>query len=93
MDKGSLESGLEPIRKFVKMLYHHWYGIKGYFNRLATNAYAERINLKIQEIKRLAKGYRNIHNFMIMIYFHLGGLNSNPLNSIKTLFIFIYPSL
>ena len=76
--KEAWKSGLEPIRKFVKMLYHHWYGIKGYFNRLATNAYAERINLKIQEIKRLAKGYRNIHNFMIMIYFHLGGLKLKP---------------
>ncbi|MFT4567893.1 MAG: hypothetical protein ACI9FN_002861 [Saprospiraceae bacterium] len=50
-----------------------WYGIKTYFKRIATNAFAERVNLKIQEIKRIAKGYRNIHNFIIMIYFHLGG--------------------
>ena len=56
------------------MLRNHWYGIKGYFERLATNAYAERINLKIQEIKRVAKGYRNVNNFITMIYFHLGGL-------------------
>ncbi|MCF8238334.1 MAG: transposase, partial [Saprospiraceae bacterium] len=34
----------------------------------------ERVNLKIQEIKRIAKGYRNIHHFTLMIYFHLGGL-------------------
>ena len=71
------DSGLEPIQDFVNMLRSHWYGIKSYFKRLATNAFAERVNLKIQEIKRIAKGYKNTHNFMIMIYFHLGGLNFN----------------
>lgn len=72
--KMAWDSGLEPIQKFVNMLKNHWYGVKTYFEKLATNALAERINLKIQEIKRVAKGYRNTYNFMIMIYFHLGGL-------------------
>ena len=72
--KMAWESGLEPIQKFVNMLKNHWYGIKTYFKKLATNALAERINLKIQEIKRAAKGYRNLNNFIIMIYFFLGGL-------------------
>lgn len=76
--KEAWKSKLEPIRRFINMLRNHWYGIKGYFYRLSTNAYAERVNLKIQEIKRVAKGFRNIHNFMIMIYFHLGGLNLKP---------------
>ena len=71
-------SKLEPILKFVAMLNKHWYGIKSYFKRLATNAYAERVNLKIQEIKRIAKGFGNPHNFMTMIYFHLGGLDLKP---------------
>lgn len=73
--KEAWRSKLEPIRKFINMLQSHWYGVKSYFKRLATNAYAERVNLKIQEIKRVAKGYRNQHNFTIMIYFHLGGLD------------------
>lgn len=72
------DSGLEPMMDFVNMLHRHWYGIKSYFKKLATNAFAERVNLKIQEIKRLARGYRNITNFIIMIYFHLGGLNLKP---------------
>ncbi len=72
------DSGLMPIRKFVNMLRRHWYGVKEYFYRLSTNAYAERVNLKIQEIKRLARGYRNINNFIVMIYFHLGGLTFKP---------------
>jgi len=69
------EIDLKPIQKFINMLRDHWYGIKAYFKRLATNAFAERVNLKIQEIKRIAKGYRNTTNFTIMIYFHLGGLD------------------
>ena len=68
-------TGLEPIMNFVNTLRNHWYGIKSYFKHLATNAFAERVNLKIQEIKRVAKGYRNINNFILMIYFHLGGLD------------------
>jgi len=72
------DSGLEPLQKFEKMLHKHWYGIKTYFTKRKTNAYAERVNLKIQEIKRIAKGYRNINNFIIMIYFHLGGLELKP---------------
>ena len=76
--KEAWASDLEPIKKFVNMLRKHWYGVKNYFYSLSTNAYAERIKLKIQEIKRNAKGYRNTFNFIIMIYFHLGGLNLQP---------------
>jgi transposase len=73
--KEALASQLEPIRDFANMLHQHWYGVIAYFKKVATNAFAERVNLKIQEIKRTAKGYRNIQNFIIMIYFHLGGLD------------------
>ena len=76
--KEAWASDLAPIKKFVNMLRKHWYGVKNYFYSLSTNAYAERINLKIQEIKRNAKGYRNTFNFIIMIYFYLGGLNLQP---------------
>lgn len=72
--KEAWATGLEPIQDFVKTLSNHWYGIKSYFKKLVNNAFAERVNLKIQEIKRSARGYRNDHNFIMMIYFHLGGL-------------------
>ncbi len=68
-------SGIAPIKKFANTLHDHWYGVETYYQKLSSNAYAERVNLKIQEIKRLAKGYRNQYNFSQMIYFHLGGLN------------------
>lgn len=73
--KVALQTDLKPLHSFVKMLKRHWYGIKTYFKKHITNAYAERVNLKIQEIKRIAKGYRNLTNYKMMIYFHLGGLD------------------
>lgn len=63
------------VRDFVNTLHARWYGIKTYFKFRVTNAYPEIVNLKIQEIKRLAKGYRNPRNFILMIYFHLGELD------------------
>jgi transposase len=75
--KEAWASGIPAICQFVNMLREHWYGIKTYFRKLATNAFAERVNLKIQEIKRIAKGYRNINNYKMMIYLHLGGLKFN----------------
>jgi transposase len=73
--KEAWASGLEPIQKFVNTLHRHWYGIRTYFKQVVTNAYAERVNLTIQEIKRKAKGFRNPNNYKIVIYFHLGGLD------------------
>jgi transposase len=69
------KSDLPPLQKFVNTIYDHWYGIESYFKNIQTNAFAERVNLKIQEIKRIAKGYRNMENFKSIIYFHLGGLD------------------
>ncbi len=65
----AVQSGIEPIQKFVNMLHNHWYGVKTYFKRLATNAYAESVNLKIQEIKRIARGYSNINSFNSLFIF------------------------
>jgi transposase len=35
----------------------------------------EGINSRIQEIKRRARGFRNINNFISMIYLEAAGLN------------------
>jgi transposase len=67
-------SGLKQMEKFVETLESHWDGIISYFNKRLTSGFVERVNLKIQEIKRLARGYSSIENFKMMIYFHLGGL-------------------
>ena len=73
--KQAWESGIEEMQEYVKLLSDHWYGIKTYFNKMANNGFAERVNLTIQEIKRIAYGYRNIENYKIMIYLRLGKLN------------------
>lgn len=69
------QSLIPPIQSFVKTLQNHWYGITTYFQTRQTNAYAERVNLTIQEIKRTARGFRNMDNFFYLIYFRLGKLN------------------
>ncbi|MDD4645090.1 MAG: ISL3 family transposase [Bacteroidales bacterium] len=69
------KSELAPLQTFVNTLKAHWSGIVTYFHTRLTSAFAERTNLKIQEIKRTAKGYRNLNNYIAMIYFHCGGLN------------------
>ncbi|MEL7428234.1 MAG: ISL3 family transposase, partial [Bacteroidota bacterium] len=66
------QSLISPIQSFVKTLQNHWYGITTYFQTRQTNAYAERVNLTIQEIKRTARGFRNMDNFFCLIYFRLG---------------------
>lgn len=74
------KSKIMPLIKFVNTIKSHWSGIINYFDYLYTNAYAEQINSIIQNIKRTARGFRNINNFITMIYFKLGGLEINPLN-------------
>lgn len=73
----ALNTKIEQVVGFVKTVKKHWRGIITYFIEKATNAFAEQANLKIQEIKRVAKGYRNLNNFYTMIYFHLGKLELN----------------
>ena len=68
-------SKLAPLQTFINTLKAHWSGIVTYFHTRLTSAFAERTNLKIQEIKRIAKGYRNLNNYIAMIYFHCGGLS------------------
>lgn len=71
------QSRIPPLQSFVETIEKHWYGIITYFQTRQTNAYAERVNLTIQEIKRTAKGFRNMDNFFNIIYFRLGKLNLN----------------
>lgn len=73
--KSIVNHAIPELAQVGSTLIRHWFGIKTYFKWLASNGYAERINLTIQEIKRTAKGYRNTQNFIHMIYFHLGGLD------------------
>ena len=73
--KMAWESEIVQIQNLVNTIAKHWYGIETYFHYCISNGFSERVNLKIQEIKRIAKGYANTNNFILMIYFHLGKLD------------------
>jgi len=70
----ALESTLHSFIKFVDLIKRHWRGILEYFNSRITNGILESINSKIQLAKRRARGYRNIKNFINMIFFTCGKL-------------------
>lgn len=69
---------LEPIVKVGASMRFHLIGIINAIVNGVTNAAAEGINRKIQDIKRRANGYRNRERFKQAILFHLGGLDLYP---------------
>ena len=73
-----LRSNIKELIKVARMFNNH---IKGVINALTTsfsNAMAERLNGKIQEIKTAGRGYRTFKNFRSAILFFHGGLNLYP---------------
>lgn len=70
----AVDSKIIPFRKLVNTFKAHWSGIAAYFDKRITNGILEGINNKIQLAKRRARGYRNIKNFINMIYFLTGKL-------------------
>lgn len=70
----AVRSRLDPIKRFAKMVKSHFDGILRYFTSRLTSGLAEGINSRIQEVKRRARGFRNIDNFISMIYLEASGL-------------------
>jgi len=76
----AVESGIYPFMKVVNTIKAHWKGIINYLESKINNGLLEGINSKIQLAKKRARGYRNIQNFINMIYFTCGKLKfSYPL--------------
>ncbi|TXL09960.1 ISL3 family transposase [Methylococcaceae bacterium CS2] len=67
-------SKISAFMKFVKTVRSHWSGIIHFVETKITNGILEGINSKVQLAKRRARGYRNIDNFINMIYFLCGKL-------------------
>lgn len=63
------DSKIHPLVEFAKTIKAHWTGIVNYIKAKITTGVIEGINNKIQLAKRRARGYRNINNFINMIYF------------------------
>lgn len=74
-------SPVMEIRKFAACLTRNAVEILNYFQTLRTNAILEGFNSKISIIKSRARGFKNMRNFMNMIYFVCGEL-SLPLQPI-----------
>jgi transposase len=69
---------LTPMLRAVKTIQKYLWGILNAIETRTTNALAEGMNSRIQELKRRACGYRNRERFRNAIYFHLGGLSLYP---------------
>ena len=69
---------LEPVRKVARMFKSHLPNILTYFRLRITNAAAEALNSRIQELVQRSCGYRNRERFKRDVFFHLGGLNLYP---------------
>lgn len=68
------ESKIQPFIKAVETIQNHWRGIVNYIKSKINNGILEGLNSKIQLAKKRARGYRNIDNFINMIYFIAGKL-------------------
>ncbi len=71
-------SRLKPIREAAATLKRHLANILTYCRHRITNAVSEGLNSKIQAIKHMACGFRNVEHFKTAIYFHCGGLDLYP---------------
>lgn len=74
-------SRLKPIAEVAKMLKRHLENILTYLKHRITNAVAEGLNSKIQQVKSAARGFRNFENFRIAILFFCGKLDMYPQKS------------
>ena len=74
-----MHSRLEPMKKCARMLKNHLQDILNYFTFRYTNAILEGENSVVQNVKRRARGFRNIEYFICMIYLVSGQL---PLDTV-----------
>jgi len=65
-------SRLEPVKEFAKTIKNNWDGTVNYFESKLTSGIMEGINSIVQSARNRAKGYRNVNNFIAMIFL-LGG--------------------
>ena len=72
---------LPAVRKVAAMLLRHAQGLVNFVNHRITNAVAENINGKIQQLKSIARGFRSFKHYRTNILFHFAGLDLNPLKT------------
>lgn len=70
----AIESRISPFIRVTNTIKAHWSGIVNYIKTRINNGILEGLNSKIQLAKKRARGYRNIHNFINMVYLICGKL-------------------
>ena len=63
------EAKIPAMMRFARTVKSHWSGIVQFTESRISNGILEGINSKVQLAKRRARGYRNLNNFINMIYF------------------------
>ena len=76
----STNTKIKEVIKVVEMFKNHLAGVINAMVETFSNAMAERLNGKIQEVKTCGRGYRRFENFRNAILFFHGGLYLYPLN-------------
>lgn len=71
-------SRLKPMIAVGKMIRRYFWGILNAIRLKANNSMLEAKNARIQQIKKVACGFRNRERFRNVILFHLGGLDMRP---------------
>jgi len=75
----ALQTKIKEISAVVETFKSHLKGVLNALTNTFTNAMAERLNGKIQEVKSCGRGYRKFENFRNAILFFHGGLFLYPL--------------
>jgi len=76
--KDAISQGISEVNKVVNMFTRHLNGIANALISSFSNAMAERLNGKIQEVKLCGRGYRRFENFRSAILFFHGNLELYP---------------
>jgi transposase len=76
-----MHSRLEPMKRFAALIRRHWHEIMAYFHHPYANAILEGLNSIIQNIKRRARGLRNMDYFATMIYLNCSNLDLKAVTS------------
>jgi len=75
-------SRLRPMAEVAKLVCRHLPNLLTYLRHRITNAGLEAVNAVIQWVKKTARGFRNAEHFKTAIYFHCGGLDLYPHESL-----------
>jgi transposase len=73
-----IASEIKPMINVADTLLRHLGGIVNASITKITNSMAETMNSKIQVVKSIARGFKNIHGYRTSILFFNGGLNLYP---------------